>query len=176
MFRVQAESVFSLETSIKVLENMGFFDVVLPFLLVFSIVYGALESADIFKQKNIHAVIALSLAFIATGSSYFTGTLKSFTPIVGVILFFMLSFLVTIGLVAGEETRNLLSEDWFKYPTIAISAGVLLFTFGVSQGLWSLGVGEGVRSFLNPSFFLLFVLGVVFIAMIFLVLRGGEED
>lgn len=166
--------VFSLNSALDVLREMGFFDVVLPFLLIFSIVYGTLESVKIFKKKNINAVIAFSLAFLAIGSGYFTGTLKAFTPFVGTLLFFLLSFLVVIGLVAGEELENMIKETWFKIPIILISAGVLIYSFGMTQNWWTGAEGEASQ-ILNSAFLPLFILSGVFIALIFVVV-GFEEE
>ena len=54
-----------LEEGIKFLDNLGLWDVVIPFILVFTLVYAVLEKVKIFKTKDgdpkrqIHAMIAL---------------------------------------------------------------------------------------------------------------------
>lgn len=167
------EEVFSLNAALDVLREMGVFDVILPFLLIFSVIYGILESVEIFEDKGINATIAMSMGFLATGSAYFTGTLKSFTPFVGIILFFLLSFLVVMGLVAGSELENLIEETWFQAPIILISAAVLLFTFGASQNFWGF-TGGAISGVFNSTVLPLIIVSVVLIAFIFIVVSDNE--
>lgn len=172
MVGAETGGAFSLASSLNVLKEIGFFDVILPFLLIFSVVYGILESIDLFEKKNIHAVIAFSISFLAIGSSFFTGTLKAFTPFIGVLLFFLLSFLVVMGLVAGGKVESLMKETWFKVPIIMVSSGVLIYTFGMTQGWWKI-VKTG--SIFSPTILPLLTLSIVFIALIFIVVGFGEE-
>lgn len=164
-----SETVFSFKTSLEALRELGFFDVVLPFLLVFSIVYGILETIELFERKNINTTIAFSIGIIAAGSVLFTNILKSFVPFVGVILFFLLSFLVVIGLITGSKTDDLIKENWFRIPIILVSAGVLIFSFGVSQNLWGGVGGEELTGIFNSAFVPLIVISGFLIALVFII-------
>src|SRR3989344_2060049 len=56
--------------AVKLLQDFGFFDVILPFLLVFTVVFGILEKTKIFgtegekghPKKNIDAMVAFVIA------------------------------------------------------------------------------------------------------------------
>ena len=55
---------YSFTDFVQTLEDMGVSDVLLPFVLIFTIVFGVLQKTDIFGQnkKNFNAIIALVVA------------------------------------------------------------------------------------------------------------------
>lgn len=167
-----ATGVFDLRTPLRILKEMGFFDVVLPFLLVFSVVYGVLESIDLFEKKEINSTIAFTMGILAAGSVMFTKTLKAFTPVIGIILFFLLAFIVVIGMIAGPETQEMMEKNWFRAPIILISVGVLLFELGVTLNVWE-GF-SGISGIFSSALVPLLVLSGLFIALIFII--GREEE
>ncbi|MBM3199831.1 hypothetical protein FJZ53_02750, partial [Candidatus Woesearchaeota archaeon] len=68
--------------AIEFLKEFGFFDVVLPFLLVFTIVFAVLEKTKIFgggkeSKKNINAMIAFVFAlFFVSATNLVAGTVE----------------------------------------------------------------------------------------------------
>ncbi|MBI2565317.1 hypothetical protein HYV79_05040 [Candidatus Woesearchaeota archaeon] len=51
--------------SIEYLQYLGFWDVIIPFALIFAIVFAILEKVDIFAgKKNINATIAIAIALL----------------------------------------------------------------------------------------------------------------
>ena len=81
-------------------ESAGVFEIFLPFILVFSIVFAVLENVKIFgegNKKGINAIIALSLAILVANNVYIRELLHRFLPNVA---FFMVLILVVIMLVS----------------------------------------------------------------------------
>ena len=63
------------------LESSGFFDVLLPFLLVFTLVFAMLQKIGVLgADKKIDLIVSLVLAFLAIRSVYFIGLLQRFIP------------------------------------------------------------------------------------------------
>ncbi len=86
------------------LEAMGLFDVMLPFLLVFSIVFSVINKTKIFgDRKGVDVVVALVLSFLAVRSEFFVGLMKSFLPNVAMFMIIILMFLMMLGIFAGEK-------------------------------------------------------------------------
>ena len=76
--------------AIDLLQDFGFFDVVLPFLLVFTIVFGILEKTKIFgtekfkgndiPKKNLNAMVAFSIAFFVVAAKEIVASLQESLP------------------------------------------------------------------------------------------------
>ena len=72
-----------LEIAVNFLKDFGFFDVVLPFLLVFTIVFAVLEKTLILgkeennkPKKNIDAMVAFSIALFVVAASNIVDVLQ----------------------------------------------------------------------------------------------------
>lgn len=91
-----AESLFG--GVISTLQQMGFFDVLLPFLLIFAIVYGILEKVKLFEDRaDINAVIAFVIGMIVIGTSWVIGVLTGFLPWVGMLTVVFLAAVILMG-------------------------------------------------------------------------------
>jgi len=99
--------------AIELLEDFGFFDVVLPFLLIFTIVFGILEKTKIFgteeyhgkevPKKNINAMVAFVIAFFFIAAKEIVNSIKESLPIVGLFLIAIISFLMLVGSFASSK-------------------------------------------------------------------------
>ena len=100
------------------LESMGLFDVMLPFLLVFSIAFSVINKTKIFgDKKGVDVIVALVLAFLAVRSRVFVGLMKSFLPNVAMFMIIILMFLMMLGIFAGEK------KEW---KGVALGLGALV--------------------------------------------------
>lgn len=179
-----AEPTVDLTEYLQLAQEMGFFEVAIPFLLVFAVSYGVLQTVGLFKDNDkIPAVIAFVLGMLVTGSGVFTNTLSAFSPYLGVVLFFVLSFLIVFGLITGTKLSNVLEDHDKALGLIAIGIFIFLaFTFGssVSGGAENgTGTGESAGSLiwgvLQENLPVLILAGVVIIG-IWLVVSGGSSS
>ena len=58
--------------------QMGVFTVLLPFVLVFSVVFAILEKIDLLKNRGVHVIISLAVAFFTIANPY---VVSFFTPL-----------------------------------------------------------------------------------------------
>lgn len=80
------------------LEQMGFFAYVLPFLVVFAIVFGVLSNAKFLgDNKAINAVIAISVGLMALQFGVVTQFFGEIFPRLGIWLSIILAGLIVIG-------------------------------------------------------------------------------
>jgi len=118
------------ENALQAMAEMGFFAVALPFLLIFTIVYGVLERTKVFgdKRHDINATVALVIALIVVSASWAVGVLTNFLPYVGIISVVIISALMLIALLYGN-LDNLIGEKgdaWVKRGGVVIIAAALL--------------------------------------------------
>jgi len=129
------------------LRELGIFDFLLPFLLFFAVIYGALDKTKVFgeNKRDINSVIALVIALIATTTAMVTRALAGFLPWVGFIAIVIVSFLMIIALVVGDVSK-LAEIKWFKYGAIiAIAIGifiVMIFALGFDKSMGSMNISE----------------------------------
>lgn len=134
--------VLDFRSTIDVLENWGVADVLLPFLLVFAIVFAVLEKTRIFGQdkKNINIIIALvvglSVVIPHVLNSYPSGVdvvdmINTILPQASLIAVTFVMLLLLVGIFGGEWIGKSIS-GWMAL----ISAIAILIIFGGAAGWW----------------------------------------
>lgn len=110
------------------LEAMGLYEVLLPFLLIFTIIFGVLEKTNIFGKEShkFNVVIALVAGFLIIRQQTLVALMNRFLPNVSMFVLILIAFLIILG-VFGIQ-----SDKW---------GGGLLFIaiiIGVVGGIWAL--------------------------------------
>lgn len=170
-----AESIFSFVGAVELLKNIGLFDIILPIILTYAIVFGILQRANIFQKeggktnKELNASIALIIALLLVGAANITGLIQKFMPFVGLISILLVTLLMLIGLLSGEKEK-LIERKETQVVLAVIAAIAFIFTFGMVAGWWELSTvqglvlsGQGLFSTENLSviLFILLLAGVV---------------
>ncbi len=115
-------------------ERIGVFSYALPFLLIFALVFGILSKMNLFDNKGINVIIALTVSLITLQYSSVTQFFSLILPKVSVGLIILLVILILIGLFANFENK-LVKGALFGISGIIIlviliqSAGTLSFSF-----------------------------------------------
>ena len=90
------------------LGNEFFTNVILPFVLVFTVLFAILEKTALLgEKKDIHAIVALIISLIAIGVPAAVGTLQKFIPVMAVMLIILFAWLLVFGF-AGKSV----DVDW----------------------------------------------------------------
>jgi hypothetical protein len=85
----------------------GVFDYVLPFLLVFAIVFGILNTIGFGnKHKGVQVIIAVVLGALALQFNYLGDFLKVMAPNLGIGVSVILGILILVGLFVSKEERR----------------------------------------------------------------------
>jgi len=128
---------------IGLLGNAFFTNVILPFILVFTVVFAILEKTEILgKKKDIHAVISFVISLIAIGVPTAVGILQKFIPIIAVIIIILFAWLLVFGF-ANKTAEVKFSEGLRRFFLIAL--GVVLLAVIV----WAIGSTTGWLDQLN---------------------------
>ena len=162
---------YGFESLIYTLENWGLLDVILPFILIFTLVFAVFEKTKILsdddeKNKKYSSVIAMVMAFgvvipHVTGAYYYgfdaVEIINKALPQVSLLLVAILMTLLTLGLWTGKRADG--SKGIGKWFTLASGALVILIFIG-SIGWWN--VPSWVYVLLNSDIVPLVVAILVF--------------
>src|SRR3989338_457105 len=102
-------AAFSFQDFLAGLEDIGFYEVALPFLLVFTITFAILQKIKIFgeKGKNFNAVIAVVMAFLVVRSQAIVEVMNTFLPQISLISIIIVVTLLLIGILLNKENASL---------------------------------------------------------------------
>ncbi|MDD5331220.1 MAG: hypothetical protein PHE43_00140 [Candidatus Nanoarchaeia archaeon] len=84
-------------------EKIGIFEVVLPFLLIFTLVFAVLQRIKLFgtgkQTRSINVIISLVLALLFVRNQYLVGIVNRFLPNISMFLVVILAFLLFLGVL-----------------------------------------------------------------------------
>lgn len=98
------------------LNKLGVYDVILPFLLVFTIIFAILEKTKIFgtengvTKKNINAMIAFVIAFLVIASTKLVGVINEVMANVVLLIILGVCFLLLVAVFFGDKEFNSMKE------------------------------------------------------------------
>ncbi|MEK6885750.1 MAG: hypothetical protein AABX17_02180 [Nanoarchaeota archaeon] len=154
------------------LSNAIFQDVILPFLLVFTLVFAILEKSKILGdgKHQINAIIGFVFAAILISFTKYIDWLQNFVIFFVIALFILFIALMLYGFIWGETSGDMLKNSEGLKWTLGIIA---LLSVG-AVALYITGMMDYVKS--NPEV----VSNVIFIALIVgaivTVLKVGKDE
>ena len=122
---------------IDFLGKLGVYDVILPFLLVFTIVFAILEKTKILgtekvdtktiTKKNLNSMVALVIAFLVVASTQLVAVISQVMANVVLLLILAICFLLLVGSFFGDKEFSLETfPRWVKFFMILMFIGVVL--------------------------------------------------
>lgn len=134
-----------LGNAIEFLQRFGVFDIVLPFLLVFAVVFGILEKTRILGEekekgeeqgrprKNLDAIVAFVLALLVVASTKIVGVINEALPKVSLLVVVSLSFLISIGIFMkpGNTFYERLGNKWLTFLMVVMFIAIILIFLSV---------------------------------------------
>lgn len=129
-----AESLF--RGTLTFFDKIGLFDVVLPFILVFTIVFAILEKTKVFgttliegkayTRKNLNAMTAFVIAFLVVASSKLVEIITTVSSQMVILLMLSILFLVLIGSFYREGAGIFLEGGWKTLFLFIMFIGIVL--------------------------------------------------
>lgn len=178
----------ALEQIFAQLQSFGVYDVLLPFVLVFTVVFAVLQKTHLFEEKRFNVMIALVMAastifphvlwgisdttdgMLSNGLVDVVEIMNNSLPNVSVVVVAVLMALIILGVMGNRvELGNNSLSGW-----IAILAfGVILFIFGNAAGWW---YRPGWLEFLdNPDVMALVIVVLVFAIIIWFITKEDKQ-
>ncbi len=158
------------------LKDFGIIDVIIPFALIFTIMFAVLQKVKVFSDKKFNAVIAVCISLITViphvlhlyPNDYDVITiLNSALPEVSLVAIAIVLFLILTGLMVGKQHGR-----FRVVRTVApwVALGLILFIF--SRAIFSYRVPEWLRFLDNPALGTTLVMILVSAVVIALVVGG----
>lgn len=127
----------ALGSAIDFLRDFGFFDVILPFLLVFSILFGILEKTKVFgveeidgkkyPRKNINSMVSFVIAFFVIATKEIVTALQVSLPKVAMVLTIVVCFMLLAGSFMAEGEFSFAdNKAWKVFLTLVMFIAVVL--------------------------------------------------
>lgn len=131
--------VSPLGKAVEFLRDFGLFDVILPFLLVFTITFAVLEKTrilgtikvhgtdDKIPNKNLNSMVSFSIALLVVATANIVRAINESLPNIILLLVAAISFLILIGVFVKDEldfTKE--HSTWNKWFIVIMFIGVIL--------------------------------------------------
>lgn len=99
--------VFDIGSILSGWQSAGIFDYLLPFLLIFAVVFGILSATNILgSNKGIHVIIAFVIGLMALQFNYVSDFFREIFPRLGIGLAVLLTLLILVGLFIADDERK----------------------------------------------------------------------
>jgi len=155
-------------------ESAGVFSYVLPFLVIFALIFGILSTMNLFgNNKAINAIIALAVGLMALQFNFVSIFFSEVFPRMGIVLAVVLVIIILLGLFLRDEEGNLHKN--FRYVMVGI-VGIMTIWVIVSS-LDSFGWYTGYGFWYGLSYYLSTIIGVVVVvgALAAIIIMGGKR-
>lgn len=96
---------FNFKEVLDMMEELGFFEIILPFILIFTLVFAVLQKTMLFgkESKKYNTIIALVIALLFLTASKLIEAVNKMLPIVAIILVGVLGLFMIMGFFGMKE-------------------------------------------------------------------------
>lgn len=181
-----------LGNAIEFFKEFGLFDVIFPFILVFSVVFAILEKTRILgtekvggnevPRKNINSMVAIVFAFLVVATNKIVNAINVALPNIVLLIILVISFLLMVGIFYKTEemefaTKYRLLTNWMVgfllFFTILIFLGSIQDESGES---WlEIGWNYAKENTSGPVVTSLIFVAVAIIVIIFITTKQKEK-
>jgi len=174
---------------ISFFDQIGLFDVVLPFLLVFTIVFAIFEKTKVlgtekhdgheYTRKNLNAIASFVIAFLVIAAKELVEIINKTVANAVIVLFFSVLFLLLVGSFHKEGEPMYLQGGWkiaFMIIVFLAISGIFLDAIKTSDGrTWLQRLGDFSGSGSDELAGSLILLGLI-VAFIIYAVKEPSKD
>ena len=172
------------ESFIQSLERVGFVDVLLPFLLIFTIIFAILEKTHILGEgkRNMNVGIAVIFALLVV-IPHVTGNfpagydpvaiINAALPSISLVIVAVIALMILIGVFAHDRILlGMTAPGWVGLFSVV----TLVFIFGSAAGWWTTGIIDWLDQVFGSDIVAILIMILVFGIIIAFVTGGGEHE
>ena len=178
-----------LRETVGFFDKIGLFDVVLPFLLVFTIVFAILEKTKVlgteeiegkkYTKKNLNAMAAFVISFLVIASSQLVEIITRVSANAVVVLFLSVLFLLLVGSFYKEGEPIYLQGGWkvvFMIIVFISIIGIFLDAIKTSDGrTWLERLGDFTESGSDELVGSILLLALIVLSIVYAVKEPSKE-
>lgn len=121
-------------------QTAGVFDYVLPFLLIFSVVFGILTSTGVIgRQKGVHVIVSIVIGLLALRLGFVQTFFTELFPRLGIGLAVILALLIMTGLFIHEDE----AKYWMYGIAAVATISWIIILVGTSESVGWFGFYSG---------------------------------
>lgn len=178
-----AAQALQLEGFVETLERWGLTDVLLPFLLIFVIVYAVLQKTKILGEtkKNLNVVVAVIVGLLVV-IPHVTGRfpanadpveiMNEALPQISIVLVAIIFLLLMIGVFGQDYVfLGVTMPGWITLASLII----IVLIFGGAAGWWDSGFGTTMENFFGTEGVAVFIMLLVFGIIIAWITSDSKE-
>lgn len=141
-------------------EQLGVFSYLLPFLIIFALIFGILSKLNLFgdKNKSVSGIISLAVGLMALRFDVVSVFFSDIFPRLGIALAAVLVFLILMGLFGNPNNRGLLNTlMWgsFGIAILIVLQSTEMFGGGINE------IFELIPSWIVPLIVLVILVAIV---------------
>ena len=169
---------------IEFMNKVGLYDVVLPFLLVFTVVFGVLEKTKVLgtvkvedviqPKKNLNAMIAFVVAFFVVASVELVEMITEVSAHVTLMILFIFFFLIMVGMLVNKD-KGFELEGVVAWIFYGIAFVVLVLIFFGALG-WLDKIGEWLTEFWTNEYVAAIVLLIIVVGFMAAITGGSKKS
>lgn len=145
------------------LGQAGFFSYLLPFLLIFALVFGILSRLKLFEEtKMVNGLIALAVGLLSLQFDFVPVFFSEIFPRIGIGLAIILAILIIMGLFIPKAT-------WVPYVLFGVSAVIVIVILVQSGDIFGGGIGYWFADYWP------LIVGLVFIVVLVAAIVGSSS-
>ncbi|MBL7054259.1 hypothetical protein ISS05_00710 [Candidatus Woesearchaeota archaeon] len=160
------------------LEKVGLFDILLPFILVFTILFAILEKTKVFgtddiegkkyPKKNLNAIASFAIAFLVVASTKLVGIINEVVANTTLLLLLSILFLLLVGSFFKEGDPVYLEGGWKVLFMVIMFIGIILIflnSLGWLENTWQYfggtSKGEAIGVVVMIIVVILFIMAII---------------
>ena len=173
------ESVF--RGTLGFFEDIGIYDVVLPFLLTFTLTFAILEKTRIYgmekdekgemvTRKNLNSMTAFVVAFFVVGSAQVVKVMNETLSYIILLLLLSIGFMLLVGSFHSGDKEFVLKKPWNTIFMVIMFIGIVLIF------LYSLGWLQVIYDWIGSNWSSNTVSGLILVVLIILFMLYVTKD
>jgi len=162
-----AETIFS---------NPIFIDIILPFLLVFTLVFAVLDKTKLLGEgkKQINAIMGMVIGLILVGFPFSREIIVQLIPFLAVSLIILFVFMLLYGFVSGKKEGDVLNKGLKVALGAIVGLAVIVAVLWIT-GAWDFIVEKFVRGEYSGKIFVNLLFIVIIVGAIAIVLSSKDK-
>ncbi|MBN1645083.1 hypothetical protein JW851_03525 [Candidatus Woesearchaeota archaeon] len=121
------------------LENLGLLNVVIPFIIIFIVLYALLNRVKLFKDNRVNVTLATLVSFIAIAAADVVTNVNLFSYYLVVLIFVIIAVLMLIALLGGKldlmSGKKKTYFSWFVAVGLCLAVIYALYLSGIKIDL-----------------------------------------
>ena len=170
--------------------KIGIYDVVLPFLLVFTIVFAILEKTkvlgtekvegEVYPRKNLNAMAAFVIGFLVVASAQLVEAITRISANVVLLLMLAVFFLMLVGTFFPSTEEVALKGGWRNSFMVIMFVGIVFVFLAAiktqSGASWLDIFWQWITSFWTSTAVASIILMIVIVIFLYFIVTGGPKE